>query len=174
VKRNFDAVLLDISLDGPYRPEIADVLTETAIPFAFITSYNRPFEARHILVHALQRLHRKRRSVPGADGWLYQQRADLAPRRRCATLAPGKWLWGTLAWAHRLDGGKGADISGTIIGLFGMSAPGASVAADWAEVTAGVRLPAWKNGAVTASLTASVPANFPTTYAARVGASQTF
>ncbi|HEY5378310.1 MAG TPA: autotransporter domain-containing protein [Pseudolabrys sp.] len=90
------------------------------------------------------------------------------------TLAPGKWLWGTLAWAHRLDGGKGADISGTIIGLFGMSAPGASVATDWAEVTAGIRLPAWKNGAVTASLTASVPSNVPTTYAARLGVSQTF
>lgn len=90
------------------------------------------------------------------------------------TLAPGKWLWGTLAWAHRLDGGKGADISGTIIGLFGVSAPGASVATNWAEVTGGIRLPVWKNGAVTASLTASVPSNVPTTYAARLGVSQTF
>jgi probable HAF family extracellular repeat protein len=90
------------------------------------------------------------------------------------TLAPGKWLWGTLAWAHRLDGGKGADVSGTVIGLFGMTATGASVAKDWAEATAGVRLPAWKNGALTASLTASIPANFPTTYVARVGVTQAF
>jgi len=72
------------------------------------------------------------------------------------------------------SGGKGADISGTIIGLFGVSAPGASVATDWAEVTAGIRIPAWKNGAVTASLAASVPSNVPTTYAARLGVSQTF
>ena len=40
MKRNFDAVLLDIGLDGPYSPEIADVLSETAIPFAFFTGYD--------------------------------------------------------------------------------------------------------------------------------------
>jgi probable HAF family extracellular repeat protein len=90
------------------------------------------------------------------------------------TIAPGKWLWGTLAWAHRLDGGKGADISGTLIGLFALTTPGASVAQDWAEVTGGVRWPIWQNGAMTASLTASVPTNFPTTYAARVGVTQAF
>ena len=90
------------------------------------------------------------------------------------TLAPGQWLWGTLAWAHRLDGGRGADITGTLIGLFGMTATGASVAQDWVEITGGIRLPVWKNGAVTASITASVPAAFPTTYAARVGVTQAF
>ncbi|HEY6833266.1 MAG TPA: autotransporter outer membrane beta-barrel domain-containing protein, partial [Pseudolabrys sp.] len=90
------------------------------------------------------------------------------------TFARDTWLWGTLAWAHRLDGGQGADISGTLIGLFGMNVPGASVAQDWAEATAGVRLPAWKNGAITASLTASIPADYATTYVARLGITQAF
>ena len=90
------------------------------------------------------------------------------------TFAPGKWLWGTLAWAHRLDSGKGSEITGTLIGLFSITAQGASVAADWAEITGGVRLPLWQNGAFIASLTASVPENFPTTYAARVGVTQAF
>lgn len=90
------------------------------------------------------------------------------------TLAPGKWLWGSLAAAHKLNSSKTDDITGTIIGLFDMSAPGMSVAQDWIETSAGVRLPAWKNGAVTASLTASIPANYPTTYQARVGISQAF
>jgi uncharacterized protein YhjY with autotransporter beta-barrel domain len=90
------------------------------------------------------------------------------------TLAPGQWVWGTAAWAHRLDGGKSADITGTLIGLFGMTVPGASVARDWAELTAGVRWAAWKNGAVTASLTASVPGHQATTYLARIGLTQAF
>ncbi|HEX3440136.1 MAG TPA: autotransporter domain-containing protein [Pseudolabrys sp.] len=90
------------------------------------------------------------------------------------TFARDTWLWGTLAWAHRLDGGQGADISGTLIGLFGMNVPGASVAQDWAEATAGIRLPAWKNGAITASLTASIPADYATTYVARLGVTQAF
>jgi CheY-like chemotaxis protein len=46
-KRNFDAVLLDIGLDGPYSPKIADVLSEMAIPFAFVTGYDGPLEPRH-------------------------------------------------------------------------------------------------------------------------------
>jgi hypothetical protein len=55
-----------------------------------------------------------------------------------------------------------------------MTAPGASIAEDWAELTAGIRLPAWSNGTVTASLTASVPANYTTTYAPRLGFTQAF
>ncbi|HEY1474309.1 MAG TPA: hypothetical protein VGF53_09525, partial [Pseudolabrys sp.] len=31
-KRNFDAVLLDLNLDGEYHPETADFLLETGIP----------------------------------------------------------------------------------------------------------------------------------------------
>jgi hypothetical protein len=47
-----------------------------------------------------------------------------------------------------------------------MTVPGASVA--------GVRWAAWKNGAVTASLTASVPGHQATTYLARIGLTQAF
>ena len=83
-------------------------------------------------------------------------------------------MWGTVAWAHRLDGGKGANITGSLIGLFDTTAPGVSLAEDWAELTAGIRLPAWSNGTVTASLTASVPANYPTAYAPRLGFTQAF
>jgi DNA-binding response OmpR family regulator len=54
-KRNFDAVLLDIGLDGPYSPEIADVLSEMAIPFAFVTGCDGPFEARHADVPLLSK-----------------------------------------------------------------------------------------------------------------------
>lgn len=90
------------------------------------------------------------------------------------TWSPGKWLWGTLAWAHRLDGGKSSDITGNLIGLFTLTAQGTSVAQDWAEVTAGVRLPAWKNGALNASVTASIPAAYATTYAVRAGVTQAF
>jgi hypothetical protein len=87
---------------------------------------------------------------------------------------PGEWVWGTLAWAHRLDGGKGSEITGNLIGLFSITAQGASVAQDWADVTGGVRVPVWKNGALTASLTASVPENYSTTHTARVGVTQVF
>jgi uncharacterized protein YhjY with autotransporter beta-barrel domain len=90
------------------------------------------------------------------------------------TFKPGEWVWGTLAWAHRLDGGHGSEITGTLIGLFSLTAQGASVATDWAEITGGVRMPIRRNGAFTASLTASVPENLPTTYAARVGVTQAF
>ena len=90
------------------------------------------------------------------------------------TFAPGEWLWGSLAWAHRLDGGNGPDITGNLLGLFSLSVPGESVAQDWAEETVGVRFPAWANGALTASVTASTPADYATTYAARLGVTQTF
>lgn len=90
------------------------------------------------------------------------------------TFGPGQWLWGTLAWAHRLDDGKAPDITGTLIDFSPMTVPGVSVGRDWLEVGGGVRLPAWKTGAVTASLTASVPAEGVTTYLARVGLTQAF
>jgi probable HAF family extracellular repeat protein len=90
------------------------------------------------------------------------------------TFAPGKWVWGTLASAHKVNNSDSEDITGTLIGLFGMTAPAGPVAKNWVEATAGVRWPAWKNGALTASLTASIPANYPTTYQARVGVTQTF
>jgi hypothetical protein len=69
-----------------------------------------------------------------------------------------------------LDGGKTPDITGAVIGLFSMTAPGIASAKDWAELTAGVRLPVWTNGAVTASVTP----HQPTTYVSRVGITQAF
>jgi uncharacterized protein with beta-barrel porin domain len=90
------------------------------------------------------------------------------------TFASGKWLWGTVAWAHRVDGGKAPDISGTVIGLFSMTVPGISSARDWAELTGGIRLPVWNNGAVTASVTTSLVPNQRTTFVSRLGIAQSF
>lgn len=90
------------------------------------------------------------------------------------SFAPNSWVWGTAAWAHRLDGGKVPDISGAIIGLIAMTAPGIASAKDWAELTGGVRLPAWTNGAVTASVTASLTPGQVVTYVSRLGVSRAF
>ncbi|WP_147292573.1 autotransporter domain-containing protein [Undibacter mobilis] len=91
------------------------------------------------------------------------------------TFAPGQWLWGGLTWAHRVDGGKTADVSGTLIGLFPIGTTGVAFAKDWAEATAGIRLPLGTAGsAVTASVTASIPSHQATTYMARIGLSQSF
>ena len=49
------------------------------------------------------------------------------------TFASGTWVWGTLAYAHRLAGSAPSSINGTIIGLFDQTAPAAPVAKEWAE-----------------------------------------
>ena len=91
------------------------------------------------------------------------------------TFAPNSWVWGTAAWGHRLDNGKSASITGTLIDAqFAYTSPGLSSGKDWAEVGGGVRLPAWTNGAVTASVTASLTPGQVVTYISRLGASQTF
>jgi CheY-like chemotaxis protein len=54
-KRNFDAVLLDVNFDGRPRPEIADLLVERAVPFAFVTGYDYVVEPRHENVPVLQK-----------------------------------------------------------------------------------------------------------------------
>jgi CheY-like chemotaxis protein len=54
-QRNFDAVLLDINLDGGYQPETADVLLEAGIPFAFVTGYDYVLEPRHEGVPLLEK-----------------------------------------------------------------------------------------------------------------------
>ena len=92
---------------------------------------------------------------------------------RGATFAPGKWVWGTLASAHKINNSETENITGTLIDL-SMTAPAGPVAKDWVEATAGIRWPAWKNGAFTASLTASIPVNYATTYQTRVGVTQMF
>lgn len=91
------------------------------------------------------------------------------------TFASNSWVWATAAWGHRLDSGKGANITGTLIDApFGFTSPGLSSARDWTEVGGGVRLPAWANGAVTASVTASLTPGQAVTYVSRLGVSQAF
>jgi DNA-binding response OmpR family regulator len=52
-KGNFDAVLLDIGLDGHSSAEVADVLLDMAIPIAFVTGYDGPVQASHADVPVL-------------------------------------------------------------------------------------------------------------------------
>lgn len=54
-QRNFDAVLLDINMEGEYQPETADVLLEAGVPFAFVTGYDYVLEPRHEGVPLLEK-----------------------------------------------------------------------------------------------------------------------
>jgi CheY-like chemotaxis protein len=54
-KRNFDAVLVDINLEGEYHPETADILLEAGVPFAFVTGYDYVLEPRHEGVPLLEK-----------------------------------------------------------------------------------------------------------------------
>ena len=54
-EHDFDAVLLDLGLDGQTSREIADLLIELKIPFAFVTGYTQPFEPRHASVPLLHK-----------------------------------------------------------------------------------------------------------------------
>ena len=64
---------------------------------------------------------------------------------------------------------------GTLIdAAFSYTAPGISSAREWAEVGGGIRLPAWNNGAVTASVTASIAPNQTTTYVSCLGVVQAY
>src|SRR3974390_3592712 len=53
--RNFDGVLLDLNLDGEYHPELADLLLQSSIPFAFITGYDYLVEPRTEKIPLLQK-----------------------------------------------------------------------------------------------------------------------
>ena len=54
-QHNFDAVLLDINMEGEYQPETADALLEAAVPFAFVTGYDYVLEPRHQGVPLLEK-----------------------------------------------------------------------------------------------------------------------
>ena len=54
-KRNFDAVLPDLNLDGQQHPETADLLLEYGVPFAFVTGYDYLVEPRHEKIPILQK-----------------------------------------------------------------------------------------------------------------------
>ena len=55
IARDFDAVLLDVNLDGEYNPETADLLLEMGVPFAFVTGYDYVVDPRHDNVPLLQK-----------------------------------------------------------------------------------------------------------------------
>jgi DNA-binding response OmpR family regulator len=46
-RHDYDAVLLDIGLDAGKSFDIADVLLERNVPFAFVTAYHNVLEPRH-------------------------------------------------------------------------------------------------------------------------------
>ena len=50
-QRNFDAVLLDINMEGEYQPETADI----EVPFAFVTGYDYVFVPCHEGVPLLEK-----------------------------------------------------------------------------------------------------------------------
>ncbi|MCP4618306.1 MAG: autotransporter domain-containing protein [Bradyrhizobium sp.] len=109
------------------------------------------------------------------DGFISTSQASRVGSDLRYTFAPNSWVWSTLSWGHRLDGGKGPGITGTLIDAqFSYTAPGLSSAKDWAEIGGGVRVAAWTNGAVTGSVTASITPNQTTTYVSRLGVSQAF
>jgi hypothetical protein len=54
LQHNFGAVLLDISFDGQFAFEFADILQEANVPFAFVTGYDNLVEPRHELIPVLQ------------------------------------------------------------------------------------------------------------------------
>jgi CheY-like chemotaxis protein len=54
-QHNFDAVLLDINMEGEYQPETADALVEASVPFAFVTGYDYVLEPRHEGVPLLEK-----------------------------------------------------------------------------------------------------------------------
>jgi CheY-like chemotaxis protein len=54
-KGGFDAVLLDLNINGNCGPELADRLAKFKVPFAFITGFDYLVESRHELVPVLQK-----------------------------------------------------------------------------------------------------------------------
>jgi DNA-binding response OmpR family regulator len=82
IKRNFDAVLLDVGFDGRYGTAITESLIEAAIPFAFLTGHDKGFEPRHISVPLLQK--------PFTPDQLHTLLAKLVGRRRPAFEQPNE------------------------------------------------------------------------------------
>jgi DNA-binding response OmpR family regulator len=54
-KRNFDAVLLDVSLAGQHQYKTAELLMAAGIPFAFVTGYDYLVDPRHAQIPVLQK-----------------------------------------------------------------------------------------------------------------------
>jgi hypothetical protein len=55
-KENFDGALVNIGIDeAKHGIEIADLLIEKDVPFAFVTGYGHAFEERHQTIPLLQK-----------------------------------------------------------------------------------------------------------------------
>jgi len=55
VKRDYDAVLLDINIGGRFHVEFADRLMAQRVPFAFVTGYDYVLDPRHDSAPVLQK-----------------------------------------------------------------------------------------------------------------------
>jgi uncharacterized protein YhjY with autotransporter beta-barrel domain len=103
---------------------------------------------------------------------------DTAQRLRLGAegrvmIGAASWIWGALAWGHRIDG-RSAPVSGYLVDLFTVSAPGAAVERDWVEIAAGARAPVTETSAITASVTALASAGDAPYVQGRVGYSHRF
>jgi hypothetical protein len=88
-------------------------------------------------------------------------------------IAAGKWLWGGAAWVHQFEGAT-AGISGSLIGFFPLSVPGALISKDSLELKSGFGAQLDKDTKLTASLITSVLEHQPTAFLGSVGISRTF
>ena len=133
---------------------------------------NDALRVLHLDAHEFWRLQRNRRPVPDAvPGFLATPRRSRASARH-----PPHFYIRHLGLGHARRrpplGSTPSSINGTIIGLFDQTAPAAPVAKEWAEATAGLRWQTWRDGAINASVTAVIPANYHRDLSAAHGFSQ--
>ena len=90
------------------------------------------------------------------------------------TIVPGSsWLFGELAWAHQFEPTSAA-VSGTVIGVFPLLAPGTPVDQDWLEATGGAHFTLTKDTTVTGSLTTAAYPHSAARYLASVSLTKNF
>lgn len=90
------------------------------------------------------------------------------------TLQPGSWLWGSLAWGRRLDGGRGPTIAADVTGITSLSIAGPRSAINWAEAGVGLRQAVGTAGVFTTSIAMTVPERGQVTWLPRVGLGMSF
>lgn len=82
-KENFDGVLVNIGIDDQkHGNDIADILLEKKIPFAFVTGYGHAFEERHAHVPLL-----KSRSTASSCACCWRQSSARVAARLARGLA---------------------------------------------------------------------------------------
>ena len=87
--------------------------------------------------------------------------------------ASGAWMTAGAAWGHRLDGGE-ASIAGSIDGVFAATVPGATGAQDWAELSAGLRVPVAAAIALNGEVTGILPSSGSASVRTRLGVTMAF